>query len=109
MHIFIFFELKYIKSLTVLNYQCRYGQTLLFWGKTVKFRAQVARNSMIFSNIHLCFIYFKQLLSTVKVHCFIKDVSYDAKPKTIIYLFWSEIALKKYKPRDIGSMRDYNI
>ena len=95
MHIFIFFELKYIKSLTVLNYQGRYGQTLLFWGNTVKFRAQVARNLMIFSNIHLCFIYFKQLLSTVKVHYIIKDVSYDANPKTFIYLFWSEIAFKK--------------
>ena len=50
---------------------------------------------MIFSNIHLCFIYFKQLLSTVKVHYVIKDVSYDGKPKTFIYLFWSEIAFKK--------------
>ena len=36
MHLFIFFELKYIKLLTVLNYQGRYGQTLLFLGKTVK-------------------------------------------------------------------------
>ena len=59
MHIFIFFELKYMKSLTVLNYQGRYGKTLLLWGKTVKCCAQVARNLIIFSNIHLCFIYFK--------------------------------------------------
>ena len=65
------------------------------WGKTVKFRAQVVRNLMICSNIHLCFIYFKQLFSTVKVHYIIKDVSYNAKPKTFIYLFWSEIAFKK--------------
>ena len=96
MHIFIFFELKYIKSLTVLNYQGRYGQTLLFWGKTVNFCAQVARN-LIFSNIHLCFIYFKQILSTAKVHYVIKDVSYDSKPKTFNYLLWSEIAFKKIK------------
>ena len=86
------FESKYIKSLTVLNYQGIYCRTLLFWGKTVKCRDQVARNLMIISNIHLCFIYFKQLLSAVKVHYVIKDVSYDAKPKTFIYLFWSEIA-----------------
>ena len=105
MHIFIFFELKYIKSLTVLKYQGRNGQTLLFWGKTVKFRAQVARNLMIFSNIYLCFIYFEQLLSTVKVHYVIKD----ANQKIFIYLFWSEIAFKKYKPQEIGSTRDYNI
>ena len=59
MHLFIFFELKYIKSLTVLNYQGRYGQTLLFLGKTVKFCAQVASNVIILRNIHLCFIYFK--------------------------------------------------
>ena len=91
MDIFIFFEVKYIKSLTVLNYQGIYGQTLLFWGKTVKFCAKVVRNLIRFSNIHLCFIYFKQLLSTVKVHYIIKDVSYDATPKTFNYVFWSEI------------------
>ena len=91
MHIFIFFELKYIKSLTKVD-----TANICYFGvKTVKFRAQVARNLMIFSNIHLCFIYFKQLLSTVKVHYVIKDVSYDAKPKTFIYLFWREIAFKK--------------
>ena len=59
MHLFIFFELKYIRSLTVLNYRGRYSQTLLFWGKTLKFCAQVARNLIILRNIHLCFIYFK--------------------------------------------------
>ena len=75
MHLFAFFELKYIKSFTVLNYPGRYGQTLLFWSKTVKFCTQVARNLIIFRNIHLCFIYFKQLLNTVKVNYVIKDVS----------------------------------
>ena len=84
-----FLWIKYIKSLTVLNYQGRYCQTLLFWGKTVKFCAQVARNLIILSNIHLWNIYFKLLLNTVKVHYVIKDVSYDAKPKTFNYLFWS--------------------
>ena len=95
MHIFIFFELKYIKSLTVLNYQGRYGKTLLLWGKTVKCCAQVARNLIIF--IFDSFILNMELLSVVKVHYVIKDVSYDAKPKTINYLFWSEIAFKKIK------------
>ena len=94
MHIFIFFALRHIKSLTVLKCQGRYSQTLLFWGKTVKFRTQVARNLIIFSNIHLCFIYFKQLLNTVKVHYVIKDVSYDAKQNTFNYLFCSEIPFK---------------
>ena len=78
-------------------------------GKTVKFYAQVARNLIIFSNIHLCFIYFKQLLSTVESSLRYKRCKLRNQAEDIQLLFWSEIAFKKSKPREIGSSRNYNI